>query len=227
MCQLIENEPADIELRTGSEDNAREASSTTETNVLGAVSPSATAITAADIQDVLVAHSWLAAPTGDAAALQEIAREDDAADAMARLQAWLARAAELLAPYAKDGATLEPLLRPIFEYDAAAVLRDGGNQAALAREGAREVIRALANQLLEKGEVDSGSFKEIIDMMKLQVPYRSRDMFHPVRLVLTGRTGEGELDRVILLLDAASKIDFAVPVKTARQRLLEFCAAFD
>jgi hypothetical protein len=52
-------------------------------------------------------------------------------------------------------------------------------------------------------------------------------MFHPIRLALAGRAGEGELDRVILLLDAAAALDFAVPVKGARRRMLEFCAALD
>jgi hypothetical protein len=32
---------------------------------------------------------------------------------------------------------------------------------------------------------------------------------------------------VILLLDAAARLPFAVAVKSARQRTLEFCAALD
>jgi hypothetical protein len=51
-------------------------------------------------------------------------------------------------------------------------------------------------------------------------------MFHPIRLALTGRAGEGDLDRVILLLDAAARLDFA-EVKGARQRMVEFCAVLD
>jgi hypothetical protein len=84
-----------------------------------------------------------------------------------------------------------------------------------------------ANEILAGGEVDSDRFKRIIEAIKLRVPYRSRAMFHPIRLALAGRAGEGELDRVILLLDAASKLDFAKPVKSARQRMLEFCAVLD
>ena len=36
-----------------------------------------------------------------------------------------------------------------------------------------------------------------------------------------------QLDRVILLLDDASVLPFAVPVKSVRARILEFCAALD
>jgi glutamyl/glutaminyl-tRNA synthetase len=170
-------------------------------------------VTAANIEEILLANGWLAASPGNS---------DDAG-----LQQWLARAAELLGSYAKNRFELEPLLKPIFVYDAAVVLQDSANQAALAREGAREVIRAFANQLVDGVEIDSDSFKQVIENIKALVPYRSRDMFHPIRLVLTGRTGEGELDRIILLLDAASKLRFSVPVKGAGQRVLEFCCAFD
>jgi hypothetical protein len=51
-------------------------------------------------------------------------------------------------------------------------------------------------------------------------------LFHPIRLALAGRAGEGELDRVILLLDEAAGA-FPLGVKTARNRILEFCASLD
>jgi nondiscriminating glutamyl-tRNA synthetase len=103
-------------------------------------------------------------------------------------------------------------------------LQQAANQDVLARSGARDVIRELANRVLDGGDLDSDRFKEIVEGIKAAVPYRSREMFHPIRLALTGRAGEGDLDRVILLLDAAAKLDFAAPVKGARQRMLEFCA---
>jgi hypothetical protein len=56
---------------------------------------------------------------------------------------------------------------------------------------------------------------------------RGRELFHPIRLALAGRAGEGELDRVILLLDEAAGLPFAVKVKSVRVRIVEFCAALD
>ncbi|HXQ25105.1 MAG TPA: hypothetical protein VN822_01745 [Candidatus Acidoferrales bacterium] len=167
----------------------------------------------ADVAAILREHGWL-----------EMAPETDAEPAM---KIWLARAAELLGPHAADRVALAGLLALIFNYDATASLQDAANQAVLAREGARDVIRELANRILDGGDVDSERFKEIIEGMKAAVPYRSRAMFHPIRVALAGRAGEGELDRVILLLDGAAKLPFAVPAKSARQRMLEFCAALD
>jgi hypothetical protein len=169
--------------------------------------------TATEVAEVLRERGWLAAET-------EIA-------ANSALQAWLARAADLLGPHATDRAALADLLALVFNYDAAAVLRQPANQAVLAREGSRDVIRELANRVLDGGDIDSDRFKGIIDGVKLAVPYRSRELFHPVRLALAGRAGEGELDRVILMLDSAAKLEFTVRVKGTRQRMLEFCAALD
>lgn len=144
------------------------------------------------------------------------------------LAKWCARAAELLAPHAADRAALAALLALVFAYDARALVSEPAHHAVLTREGAREVIRELANRLLDGGDLDSERLKEIIDGIKAALPYRGRELFFPIRLALSGRVGDGELDRVILLLDPAAALkEFSVPVKGARQRMLEFCAAFD
>ncbi|MGC2720656.1 MAG: hypothetical protein WA209_13805, partial [Candidatus Acidiferrales bacterium] len=123
---------------------------------------------------------------------------------------------------------LESLLELVFHYDAAANLALPENRSVLVRTGAREVIRELANRILDGGGIsDSNRFKEIVDGIKAAVPFRSRVIFHPLRLALAGRTGDGDLDRVILVLDPAAKLPFAVKVKDTRERMLEFCAALD
>jgi len=176
-------------------------------------SPLTNLFTGADIAPILRERGWL-----DPAH----SIESDAA-----LQAWLARAAALLGPHAPDRVALADLLSLVFNFDAAAFMQDPENHRALAREGARDVIRQLANRVLDGGDVDSDRFKEIIDGMKAALPHRGRALFFPIRLALAGRTGEGELDRVILLLDPATKLGFAAPVKGTRERMLDFCAALD
>ena len=170
-------------------------------------------VTGADVAAILRDHRRL-----------NLSRDIDAGVAFGQ---WCARAAELLAPHAADRKTLADLLMLIFAYDAQSLVCEPANQAVLAREGARDVIREVANRLLDGGDLDSDRFKEIIDGVKAALPHRGRELFYPIRLALAGRAGDGELDRVILLLDAAARLDFSVPVKGARQRMLEFCAAFD
>lgn len=141
--------------------------------------------------------------------------------------AWAGRAAQLLGHYAEDRAGLANLLRSVFHYDAAEILQSPDAQAAISRFAARDVIRHLALLLLEPAPFTSERFKEVATYLKETCGVRSRDLFNPIRLSLTGRTGEGELDRVILLLDEASVLPFAVPVKSARTRIVEFCSALD
>jgi hypothetical protein len=80
---------------------------------------------------------------------------------------------------------------------------------------------------LEGGALNSDRFKEIITSLKENLDFRGRELFHPIRLALAGRAGGGELDRVILLLDEAAGAGFEAGVKSARERIVEFCAALD
>jgi len=143
------------------------------------------------------------------------------------LNAWCERAAVLLGCHVVDRGALADLLSRIFHYDAMAVLQAVESHAVLARYGARDVIRRLAFLLLDGSALDSERFKEIINVIKESSDLRSRDLFLPIRLALAGKAGDGEFDRIVLLLDEATALPFAVPVKSARARILEFCAALD
>jgi len=141
--------------------------------------------------------------------------------------AFCLRAADLLGPHAADARGLAELLELIFHYDAAQVLQTVEAHAVLARYGARDVVRQLALFLLDPAPFDSDRFKEVVTLLKEKLELRGRDLFHPLRLSLAGRAGEGELDRVILLLDEAAALPLTGSVKSTRARIVEFCAALD
>jgi len=142
-------------------------------------------------------------------------------------QAWCERAASMLGGHAADGAALADLLRLVFQYDAREIISRVESHVVLSRYAARNVVRQVALMLLDGVALTSERFKEIVTAMKEGMELRGRELFHPIRLALAGRAGEGELDRVILLLDEAAALSFAVPVKSARARILEFCSALD
>lgn len=164
----------------------------------------------ADVEAILVERGWL-----------------DVSLCSGSAQEWITLAARLLGPQVADRASLSRLLSLCFDYDAASILRASATHTVLAREGARDVIRALAMETIATEHVDSDRFRAIVEAVKARVPYRSRLLFHPIRLALTGRAGEGELDRVILLLDAGATASGLAPIKSVRRRMLEFCAALD
>jgi hypothetical protein len=141
--------------------------------------------------------------------------------------AWCEHAAVILGPQVVDRAGLDELLGLIFHYDSREILGRVESHAVLSRYAARDVLRQLALLLLEGAALNSERFKEIVTALKEKLEIRGRELFHPIRLALAGRAGEGELDRVILLLDEAAGASFAMRVKSARERILEFCAALD
>ena len=165
--------------------------------------------TGADVAGILAERGWVA---------QELS---------AGQVGWSQRAALILGPQAADRNALAELLGLVFHYDAREILGRVESHAVLSRYAARDVLRQLALLLLEGAGLDSDRFKEIVTALKDGLDIRGRELFHPIRLALAGRAGEGELDRVILLLDEAAGAGFAVRVKTARERILEFCAGLD
>jgi nondiscriminating glutamyl-tRNA synthetase len=141
--------------------------------------------------------------------------------------AWCGRAAALLGAHVADRGALSRLLELVFRYDAKEILARVESHVVLSRFASRDVLRQAARMLLEGGPLTTERFNEIIDALKVGMDLRGREIFHTLRLALAGRTGEGELDRVILLLDEAAALGFAAHVKSARERILEFCAHLD
>lgn len=165
--------------------------------------------TAADVLVILRERHWLSA------------------DPTPEQLAWCERAAALLGHHVNDLVGLAELLHLVFVYDAAQILQSPDSHAVLARYAARDVIRQLALLLLDPRPFDSDRFKDVVTHLKETLEIRGRDLFHPLRLALAGRAGEGELDRVILLLDGAAALPFAALVKSVRARILEFCSSLD
>jgi hypothetical protein len=140
-------------------------------------------------------------------------------------KAWCQRAALMLGGHVADRTGLGELLGLVFQYDAREILSRVESHVVMSRYAARSVLRQVALLLLDGSALTSDRFKEIVTALKEGMELRGRELFHPIRLALAGRAGEGELDRVILLLDEAASLPFALTVKIARERILEFCSA--
>jgi len=169
----------------------------------------ANAFTAGDVIAILRDRAWLAVEPSP------------------EQRAWCERAASMLGGHAADRAALADLLGLVFHYDAREIISRVESHVVLSRYAARDVLRRVAPALLDGTALTSEKFKGIVTALKDGMELRGRELFHPIRLALAGRAGEGELDRVILLLDEAAALSFAVPVKSARERILEFCSALD
>jgi hypothetical protein len=181
--------------------------------------------TAQDVESILRERGWLKA--GSDAEISSWLT-----DAAARLGSAVASASEAHDSMTPDGHkagrdALADLLSLIFEYDAATILAASRSHMVLTRAGAHTVIRELANRILQGMEIDSDGYKILVESLQEKMGFSGRGLFHPIRLALAGRAGEEQIDSVIPLIDRAARLPFAVPVKSTRQRTLEFCAAMD
>jgi len=165
--------------------------------------------TSADVARILSERGWLTT------------------DPTPEIEGWYGHAAAILGAHAPERAALAELLALVFHYEAGEIMARLETHEVLARYAARDVLRHLALLLLDGAPLNSERFKEIFNNLKETLGLPGRELLYPMRLALAGRPGDGALDRVILLLDEAAALPFAVPVKSARARILEFCSALD
>ncbi len=107
-------------------------------------------------------------------------------------------------------------------FDAAEALSQPEVREVLADSGAGEVIRQLLVQLQIPGRDVVSDWKPILASLKSSTGKKGKDLFHPVRVALTGRTAGRELDKLIVIFESGYRLSLPAPVKNCRQRVVEF-----
>ena len=99
-----------------------------------------------------------------------------------------------------------PRMAFLFHYDAAATLRDEQLLAEMRGEGARSVVGALAEELASMPRLDRDRFREMANRVKARTSQKGRALFHPIRVVLTGRAEGPELDLAVPAIDLGAEL---------------------
>lgn len=116
----------------------------------------------------------------------------------------------------------------VFEYSAAATLEDAAIAAEMQAEGAREVVRVLARELGAAPRLDRERFRAVANAVKAQTGQKGRALFHPIRIVLTGRAEGPELDLVVPAIDRGAMLEPAAglpAIAGCRERARAFAHA--
>lgn len=146
------------------------------------------------------------------------------ASAGTEVRGWVSRVVEALVSSIDLLGEVAERAGILFRYNARASLELAENRDVLERDGAREVIRAFGQRLLDGNELSLERFKRIVEEVKSETRARGRNLFQPIRVALTGLAHGPELDRLVPLIEEGSRLPLAPPVKSCRERLLEFCA---
>jgi glutamyl-tRNA synthetase/nondiscriminating glutamyl-tRNA synthetase len=99
-----------------------------------------------------------------------------------------------------------PRMALLFDYDAAAALAHQPLLEEMRGEGARAVVGALAEELAAAPRLDREKFREIANRVKARTSQKGKALFHPIRVVLTGRAEGAELDLVVPAIDLGAEL---------------------
>jgi glutamyl-tRNA synthetase len=101
---------------------------------------------------------------------------------------------------------IPPRISFLFDYDAELALQDRQLLTEMQAEGARAVVVALAEELAEAPRLDREKFREIANRVKARTSQKGKALFHPIRVVLTGRAEGPELDLAVPAIDRGAQL---------------------
>jgi nondiscriminating glutamyl-tRNA synthetase len=116
----------------------------------------------------------------------------------------------------------------LFSYDASSALAQPGVREEMGADGARAVANALAEELASAPRLDREKFRAVANQVKSKTGQKARALFHPIRIVLTGRAEGPELDLAVPAIDAGAELppDAGIPkIVGCRERARAFVQA--
>src|SRR5262245_33879485 len=118
----------------------------------------------------------------------------------------------------------------LFDYNAAATLDDPQVRGEMSTDGARAVAVALAEETASSPRLDREKFRELANRVKARTGQKGKALFHPIRVVLTGRAEGPELDLAVPAIDRGAELPHGAglpKVPGNRERAAAFVAALD
>jgi len=152
-----------------------------------------------------------------------------AADAPA-FRLWLSKVSDLLVPSVSRLDELPDRAGLIFRYDPAAALGNPDNAEVLAWPNTDAVLTRFTVKILEdesarEGKLTAECFKKIVNEVKAETGAKGKELFHPIRIVITGSHSGPEFDKLIPILEEGSHLTLPRHVLSVHQRVEAFAKA--
>jgi glutamyl-tRNA synthetase/nondiscriminating glutamyl-tRNA synthetase len=108
----------------------------------------------------------------------------------------------------------------VFALDSAKTNGDPENVAILESDLGQRVIGAFAaHAMAEPGPITAERFKALMNEVKAETGAKGKELFHPVRIVLTGAHSGPEFDKIIPLMEEGAALRLGV--KSVAERAAE------
>jgi nondiscriminating glutamyl-tRNA synthetase len=145
---------------------------------------------------------------------------------------WLAKVTQLLAPYVDRLDQLPERAAMIFNYDAKAALANPDNAEVLAMPQtdavvARFTFKVLENENASAAKLTPEEFKVMVSEVKAETGAKGKELFHPIRIMLTGSHSGPDFDRVIPIVEQGHHLQLPKHVLSVCERVNEFGRAYN
>jgi nondiscriminating glutamyl-tRNA synthetase len=143
---------------------------------------------------------------------------------------WFGSITQLLVPSVDRLDQLPERASFIFNYDAKAALAAPDNAEVLSWPHtdavlSRFTIKILEDESAKEGNLKPEQFKKIVNEVKAESGAKGKELFHPIRIAVTGSHSGPEFDKLIPILEEGSHLPLPKHVLSVRERVAEFAKA--
>jgi glutamyl-tRNA synthetase/nondiscriminating glutamyl-tRNA synthetase len=140
---------------------------------------------------------------------------------------WFGSITRMLAPSVDRLEQLPERASLIFNYDANDALANPENAEVLSWSHTDAVLSRFTFKILEdesarEGKLTPEQFKKIVNEVKAETGAKGKELFHPIRIVVTGSHSGPEFDKLIPILEEGSHLPLPKRVLGVRERVEEF-----
>jgi nondiscriminating glutamyl-tRNA synthetase len=121
-------------------------------------------------------------------------------------------------------------LSPLFQFDADQAMRDPTVCAEMDADSAQRVARTLAEELATAPRLDRERFRGVANAIRIKTGVKGKDLFHPIRVTLTGLAEGPELDLLVPAIERGAELPATAGLPRiigCRERAAAFVAALD
>ena len=137
--------------------------------------------------------------------------------------AWFEKLVALFLPSLDQLDQLPAKAAFIFQFDPDAAHADEENAALLATESAQKVLAAFAAHVQNaSGPITPEQFKSWMNGIKAETGIKGKELFHPVRIALTGAHSGPEFDKLIPVIEEGSQLALPLHILSVRERIEKF-----
>ncbi|HRD01430.1 MAG TPA: glutamate--tRNA ligase [Candidatus Saccharicenans sp.] len=133
---------------------------------------------------------------------------------------WLSQAVELLLEGVDKFSDLPQKFSLIFDFKPESL--DEEAKDIISSAAARQVLRAFVEKTSGLTDFNYDLFARITGEIKKETGIKGRDLYHPLRVMLTARASGLELDKFIPLIEDGAKLNFPRRIKSSLERIREF-----